>query len=138
MQWKWFALYDAKNGKYYAARSGYAPKPYSINKRPIILMHTVLTGFGRTDHIDGDTLNNRRRNLRDSTPSQNQANRKLQKNNTTGFKGVCKISGKDKWVAYIRVKGKVINLGTFKTPEEAHEAYMKAALFYFGEFANAG
>ncbi len=85
------------------------------------------------DHINGDTLDNRRENLRLVTKSQNSQNRVRQSNNTSGYKGVSWCQGK--WQAYIKVNGKKIHLGTFSTPEEAARAYDAAAIKYFGKFA---
>lgn len=87
------------------------------------------------DHKDGNPMNCKRDNLREATRSQNQANRKLQCNNTTGFKGVTKFKGRNKWFSKITVDGKHIHLGSFDTPEDAHAAYCKAATKHFGEFA---
>lgn len=87
------------------------------------------------DHEDGDRMNCQRDNLRVATRSQNQGNRKLQSNNTTGFKGVSKFKGRNKWFARITVNGKYNHLGSFDTPEDAHAAYCKAATEHFGEFA---
>lgn len=88
------------------------------------------------DHIDGNTSNNRLSNLRLATKSQNLANRGAPSVNTSGFKGVAARLGGG-WRARIRVDGKNIELGTFYTPEEAHAAYIAAAVHHFGEFARA-
>ena len=85
------------------------------------------------DHINGNVLDNRLSNLRICTPSQNQANSKLPKNNTSGYKGVSKNG--DGWKAKIRVDYAYYYLGTFLTKEEAARAYNAAAIKYFGEFA---
>lgn len=87
------------------------------------------------DHCDNHTSNNKRNNLRSATRSQNQANVKRQKNNTSGFKGVSAFGGK--WKAQIGVNYEHIYLGLFDSPEEAHVAYCEAAKEHFGEFANA-
>jgi hypothetical protein len=89
------------------------------------------------DHRDGDASNNRWNNLRRATGSQNNANRRRSRNNTSGYKGACLCRGSGKWRARIGREGKIIHLGTFGTPEEAHEAYLKAARKLFGEFARA-
>jgi len=87
-----------------------------------------------TDHINGDGLDNRRENIRVSTKSQNQANRRnLQSNNTSGFKGVDFHRGK--WRAQIKVDGRKIDLGSFDTPDEASGAYLRSAHHHFGKFA---
>ena len=56
----------------------------------------------------------------------------------TGFKGASFHKTKKKYQARIHTGGKEINLGYFSTPEEAHEAYMKAAAEHFGELHNDG
>jgi HNH endonuclease/AP2 domain len=85
------------------------------------------------DHINGDRKDNRRDNLRIATQSQNCANKKKLKSNTSGYKGVHLYRGK--WKSSIRANGKQIYLGSFSTPEQAHEAYKAAAIKYYGEFA---
>lgn len=88
------------------------------------------------DHIDLDKSNNRISNLREApTRGHNSANTTLRSDNTTGYKGVCRH--RKKWEARIGVGGKYKYIGTFATPEEAHEAYCAAAQKYFGEFARA-
>ena len=63
------------------------------------------------DHKDGNSLNNKWLNLRSCTLSENQYNKKIQSNNTSGIKGVCWYSRSNKWMAYINHKGKRIRLG---------------------------
>lgn len=87
------------------------------------------------DHINGHRDDNRITNLRIGGRSGNPRNAKRKSNNTTGFKGVSP-SGQ-KFMARINVDYKRLYLGTFETPEEAHEAYIVAAQKYFGEFARA-
>lgn len=87
------------------------------------------------DHIDGDGLNNRWSNLRLCNKSQNQANSRLRRTNTSGFKGVCWHGQHKRWMARIHHKGRQIHLGLYDTPEAAHEAYCSRARVLFGEFA---
>lgn len=82
-----------------------------------------------------NALDNRRANLRLATKSQNQMNRRIQRNNTSGFKGVHLFKRTGKFRAYIMVQGKEKHLGYFATAEEAHVAYVKAAVEIHGEFA---
>ena len=111
---------------------------YDSRSKKTIYMHRVIidTPDGMyTDHIKtGDTLNNQKSNLRVCTYSQNQANRGLNKNNTSGFKGVSR-DGK-KWRAVIMVDNKYIRLSCHDTPEQAARVYDEAAKKYFGEFAS--
>jgi len=90
---------------------------------------------GIIDHINGDKRYNRISNLRIATYQQNNANRKGWRKSASGLKGVSPKNGK--WIAQIMVNRKGINLGCFQSKEDAHAAYMRAAIIYFGEFARA-
>jgi hypothetical protein len=119
-------------GKWYAARN-----VRDGSKQRTQLMHTFLLQAEEVDHQDGDGLNNRRKNLRPCTHAQNMQNM-YHTVNQTGFKGVAierRKGRSDRWIAQIRVNGKHRRIGRFKTPEEAHAAYVEAARFHFGEFA---
>ncbi len=92
------------------------------------------------NHINQNTLDNRRENLRLATTQQNQFNRKLQKNNKSGFKGVVfHDSGghhlKRPWRVFIQINKKKKHVGYFQTPEEAARAYDDAAVEHYGEYA---
>lgn len=88
------------------------------------------------DHADGNKLNNCWNNLREATHSQNEHNKTKYVNNTSGFKGVCRHTKNNSWVAKIWVNSKGIHLGSFTTPEAAYEAYCIAATELHGNFAN--
>jgi AP2 domain len=103
-----------------------------INSRHTLL-HRLLADWAEVDHADGDGLNNRRSNLRDGTGLRNKANKGLQANSTSGFKGVSRRGAK--WGAFIKVNRKQVYLGLFGTPEDAAAAYDRAAVRYFGEYA---
>jgi hypothetical protein len=87
------------------------------------------------DHKDVSHANNSWENIRDATRSQNRCNVGPNKRNKLGVKGVYKR--KNRYIASIRVNGKLIGLGYFKTVEEASKAYENAANRHFGEFARA-
>lgn len=89
---------------------------------------------GDIDHRDGDRLNDKWKNLREATRSQNVANRDTFPH-SSAFKGVSFDKQTGRWRARIRVRGKLIALGRHDTPEQAHAAYVAAARKYFGEFA---
>lgn len=97
-------------------------------------LHTMLTGWARVDHRNGDGLDNRRANLRPATHAENMANRGAPQNNTSGFKGVTAYRT-GRWRASITVAGRHQHLGYFDTPELAAAAYDSAALAAFGEYA---
>ncbi|MCI0598713.1 MAG: HNH endonuclease [Beijerinckiaceae bacterium] len=85
------------------------------------------------DHVNLDRSDNRWINLREATQSQNQANTRKPRGNTSGWKGASRNGSR--WQAQIGVNGKQIYLGRFRTPEEAHAAYCEAAVKYYGDFA---
>lgn len=85
------------------------------------------------DHKNGNPADNRFDNLRPAMRGQNIANSKLSRRNQIGLKGVFR-TGK-RFGARKNIGGKIINLGTFDTAEEAHEAYCKKAVETHGEFA---
>jgi len=103
-------------------------------KRKTISLHRFLTkppkGFW-VDHRDGNGLNNTRENLRVCTPQQNAWNRR----GHTEHKGVWSYnSKKNPWIASICIGGIDIHLGSFKTIEEATEAYERKAKEVHGDF----
>jgi len=88
------------------------------------------------DHKNGDKRDNRISNLRLATREQQLRNIPRHRDNKTGFKGVMRTSAKSpSYVSTIYYNKKNHYLGRYKTPEEAHEAYCKAAHKFFGEFA---
>ena len=87
------------------------------------------------DHENLDQSDNRWCNIREAGFAQNRINRRRQKNNQSGFKGVSWNKTSKRWIAYLSVGGKNKHLGCFKTPELAHAAYLGAAQKQYGEFA---
>lgn len=127
----WIAL--TSRGTWYALRN-YMEKPLLLHR--VIASKMLDRELGHDefiDHIDGDTLNNRRANLRIVTHSQNCMNRKVTSANTSGYKGVWNRG--NRWYAGIKIQGKRIHLGSFDTAEEAYAAYCEAAQEIHGEFA---
>lgn len=94
-----------------------------------------MTGKWPTDEIDhknGIKDDNRWKNLRECNRKQNCQNRAINCNNKTGYMGVF-IKARNtikKYAAEIRINKKKVSLGYFKTPEEAHAAYLKAKAKY--------
>jgi hypothetical protein len=106
-----------------------------------ILMHREIINTPQdmdTDHINGNRLDNRRRNLRVCTASLNSMNRKKRTNNVTSiYKGVNSVivHGRHYWKTQIRKKGMYVYIGYFKQEQHAAMAYDIWAKDLFGEFA---
>jgi hypothetical protein len=143
---KWRALVTTKHTTLvYATRWAYQSKRDKVYISQ--LLHRVILErvIGRPlvkrelcDLIDGNGLNCRRSNLRLVDRTADNQNQRKSRANTSGYKGVSYRKDKDQWVAYIGIGGRSIHLGYFETPEEAHEAYCRAAKENFGRFANSG
>ena len=82
------------------------------------------------DHIDGNGLNNYLSNLRIVTQKENSRNCRQNINNTSGITGVSYLRDRNRWFAQIKVDYKTINLGRFKTKEEAILARKEAERQY--------
>lgn len=78
------------------------------------------------DHINHIRHDNRRINLRLVTHAQNQKNQSMHCTNISGVNGVRRVSGKQKWQAYVRTDGRNIGLGLFDSLEEAAQARKNA------------
>jgi hypothetical protein len=86
------------------------------------------------DHIDRNKSNNIFTNLREANISQNTANAKS-KNSKYGMKNIQWHKKHNKWIANIRINGKLRHLGYFDDVEEAKRIVAKARTEFFGEFS---
>lgn len=124
-------VYNFRNDHYYVMVT---------HQKKITYLHRLIMGLKKgdprvVDHIDKNTLNNQKSNLRICTRAENSQNRKTSKNKKLSkYKGVRKAS-ENAWRSSIRVKGKLHNIGTFKTEKEAAKKYNEHAKLHFGEFA---
>lgn len=99
-----------------------------------IYMHRVIMNCPdgmQVDHIDRDTLNNQKSNLRICSNSENQANQMIPHGT---FRGIKKRKNGN-YTARLIYETKQINLGTYKTPIEAAMRYDAAAVYCYREFA---
>lgn len=123
----------------------YAVRSAKIAQKKItVRMHRFILGLKdgdgiKVDHRNGDGLDNRQRNLRKCTVAENNRNRGIGKNNTTGFLGVSVARNRKsknlRWRAIIYFNNKRINLGSFGSPQEAAQVYKKASIKYHGKFS---
>lgn len=122
------------------SRWNYAGTNVPSKDRPhgsTLLMHRHLVNAAPgqfVDHINGDTLDNRRMNLRLCTNAENIRNMRI-RGGSSRFKGVYLDKSSNDWRAQIMHNYKKQNLGNFKSEEDAARAYDAAALRLFGEFA---
>lgn len=145
-QSKWY-LHKSYNSPHYATRTVLTRsqnKQKNIKKKEKklwmhreIMQHKLnreLLCNEQIDHINRNTLDNQRSNLRLCTNSQNQMNMKS-KTGSSKYKGVNWHKQHKKWQSRIQFNKRQINLGYFDIEIEAAIAYNQAALKYFGEFA---
>ena len=127
-KWHLFLAGGKENSEIRYVRSRIKGKLYYLHQ---FLMRTR----NGTDHKDGDTLNNRRKNLRPCTQGQNICNQKRRKDNTSGYKGVDFHKGIQKWHSRVHYRGREFIAGYFTTLKEAAQAYNDKARSLHGEFA---
>lgn len=111
-----------------------------VRRIQTLYMHREVLGITdrrvEVDHIDGQTLDNRRANLRTCTHGQNQRNYRRRKGGfSSQFKGVTWDKSRSLWVVKIKVNRKNVHLGRFADEVSAAKAYNAAALRLHGDFA---
>jgi hypothetical protein len=94
-----------------------------------------VVGDGKiVDHINGDTLDCRKSNLRICTIKENTRNQKAHRNNTSGIKGVSWDKLRKKWCARITGEGVYKYLGRYDNIEDAKKAYAEGSAKYHGVY----
>lgn len=134
--YQWTMIIDARGRKRAYTR-------YKIKEGKIISLQLSCLVMGRfegkdnlkVDHINGNTLDNRKENLRITTHQQNMMNRGANKRTKSGVTGVHYLPKYNRWNAVITVNKTTHYLGTFKTKEDAIKARKAAEKEYFGEYA---
>jgi hypothetical protein len=129
IQWNWHAKFSPQRRRWVAARSDWDGR-----RTVTVLMHRQILGLKRgeqTDHKNGDTLDNRRSNLRLCDGSENCVNRAHRSGRE--FRGV--FPRYKRFRAVFRFRGKTYRTRTYATAKEAAFAYNKLALKYCPKFA---
>lgn len=139
-QFKWGAKYDKATNGFYARRNQHVQILNGKRKLKTIMMHRLIMErvIGRElkrreiiDHVNHDSLDNCRENLRIVSTRQNMQNQKVKK--TSKYPGVSWHKRDKKWHAQIKIGGKVKHLGYFTDEREAAKAYEKACREFVGE-----
>jgi hypothetical protein len=134
-RYEWFSIKGT--GNFYAARRVKGTKGARFS---IIYMHRELIEVRDgllVDHVNQDSMDNRRTNLRAATRAQNVRNRKkFAKSSGSEYKGIYWDRNQKRWIARIMLERKKIYLGCFRNEVEAARAYDRAARKYHGEFAS--
>lgn len=132
---KWNVSGCGKPGVYYASKMVNLGKVNGKSKYKKRTLHREIVRCPaglQVDHINGDTLDNRKVNLRIVTHSQNAKNRAPNKGKS--YKGIHQLKSSGKWQVRVTCNGSSDNLGTFKTFEEALSMRLHKERELFGEY----
>jgi len=140
-QWRWHARKRTNRPGYDAVRV----YRHGIGKKRItvtVVMHRLIAGAvdskQHVDHINHDTLDNQRANLRLCSAAENHWNTMIHRDNRSGYKGISLHVDQPRlkpWRAWVQINGKRTCVGHFATPGEAARAYDAAAIEHYGQFA---
>lgn len=140
---KWYMQTNLRRDRLYAVTGYPNRKNRKEGRSSIIFLHRFILNIEDNtiivDHINNDSLDCRKNNLRIATLSQNAQNRKRFNSNTSGYKGVSlnkQKKYKHPWVSRLMLKDKSYYLGMYATAEEAAQAYDVKACELFGDFAS--
>jgi hypothetical protein len=130
-----FAAFYPTSNSFYAKITIYLGMIDGKPKYNCIRLHRIIMDGDKfledVDHIDKDTLNNRRNNLRVANRSNNLMNREgANLNNQTGCRNVCLYNGL--YLVQMQVNGKNKVLKKFKTVEEANSFANSVREDYYG------
>lgn len=131
----WFAQYNKDIDNYYVRASVYNPN--TQHSEVMFLHQFIMNANGRfVDHINSNTLNNRKSNLRVVLDSNNSMNRKSRNsNNTSGYRNVSWSKNENKWIVQLQINKKNKILGRFDDVHEAGKFAEEMRNKYYGEYA---
>lgn len=124
-----------KDGYLYVVLCNESGKKTFKVHRLVVMAFLGILDDQEIDHINGNPTDNRLKNLRVCSHSDNMRNRRKHKNNSTGYPGVYYHKKAKKYRAQIWLNGRNKHLGYFNTPEEAFTAYKNASLKLHGAFS---
>lgn len=104
-------------------------------KRGSSTMHNLIMGIVGVDHVNHNTLDNQRTNLRPATQGENTGNKRKRAGTSSQYKGVSWHKRSERWRATIKVGGRGRHIGAYANETDAARAYDAAARAAYGEFA---
>lgn len=111
----------------------------NLNGGGVVSLHRLIMDCNDknfiVDHINHNTSDNRKSNLRIVTKQQNAMNQSLRTNNISGVTGIHFVKEQQKWWARIKHNNKTINLGLYEDFSDAVKARKEAEDKYFGEYS---
>lgn len=125
------SYFKHKTKKHLRKQVQYQGKQYPTARIIFLMFNGYLPKF--VVYKDGNNLNTKIENLIEANESQKNY-RKKWKINKTKYRGVSFYKYTNKYVSQIGKNGKMIRLGYYGTPEEAHKVYLEAKEKYYGEF----
>ena len=130
-KYKWHVVKRGKNN--------YASRTCLEGKKKIIYMHRFILDITNpkeiVDHVDGNGLNNIKKNIRICNTFENARNSRSRENKSSIYKGVHFNKKSNKWRAMICINNKSMHLGMFDNEEDAGKKYDEVAKINYGEFA---
>jgi hypothetical protein len=134
-QYKWYVISCRSTKSFRAVRSSLVSEG---KQKTTISMSRQIMNCPKdklVDHINFDTLDNQRSNLRICTESQNQIHSRKPITNKSGYKGVFWYKRDKKWQVQIKFNHEAIYLGYYTNIKKAALVYNQKAIELFGEFA---
>lgn len=138
--YRWCVKYNKNNKSWYAHTNMYSTWKNGSVKHKNVRIHTVLLGCEEeepVDHINHNTLDNRRSNIRTVADENNSRNRKGKNiNNKSGYRNVSWRY--NKWIVQLQIDGKNTVLGSFDDVDEAGRFAEEMRKIHYKEFAGKG
>lgn len=143
IEYRWHAAWDKFMQSHYARATIYTGMDENgKSKSKSLLLHRYIMDVSKDqviDHINHNTLDNRKNNLRLTTISKNSRHREgVNKNNTTGYRNVCYSKTENKYIVQLQIDSKNTRLGVFDDVHEAGEFAKTMREKYYGKFKGAG